>query len=222
MKIIIANSNYSLNNVYESIQIKSEIEIISDKDELNHEFLDSFNPDWIFFPHWSYIIPKCIYSKFKCVVFHMTDLPFGRGGSPLQNLIVRGITDTKMSAIRVGEGIDTGDIYLKSNLSLLGRAEDIYRRAARLTVKMIHEIIEENPQPYIQRGKVTSFSRRKPHESEIKKIESIDELYDFIRMLDAPGYPKAFIEINNFRFEFSRATLHNDNSIKADVEVKMK
>ncbi len=27
--------------------------------------------------------------KFECVCFHMTDVPYGRGGSPLQNLIIR-------------------------------------------------------------------------------------------------------------------------------------
>ena len=29
----------------------------------------------------------------------MTDLPYGRGGSPLQNLIIRGFESTKISAI---------------------------------------------------------------------------------------------------------------------------
>ena len=30
-----------------------------------------------------------IHENYKCIIFHMTDLPFGRGGSPLQNLISR-------------------------------------------------------------------------------------------------------------------------------------
>ena len=47
----------------------------------------------------------------------MTDLPFGRGGSPLQNLIVRGYKSTKLTAIKVQSGIDTGDIYLKKPFS---------------------------------------------------------------------------------------------------------
>jgi len=50
----------------------------------------------------------------------MTDLPFGRGGSPLQNLIVRGFTHTKLSALRVEKGLDTGDIYLKEDLEQYG------------------------------------------------------------------------------------------------------
>ena len=59
----------------------------------------------------------------------MTDLPFGRGGSPLQNLITRGISKTKISALRCNEEIDAGPIYLKRPLSLHGSAEEIYQLA---------------------------------------------------------------------------------------------
>jgi len=54
--------------------------------ELNHENIQHMNPDFIFFPHWSTHIPSAIYSNFNCIIFHMTDLPYGRGGSPLQIL----------------------------------------------------------------------------------------------------------------------------------------
>jgi len=64
--------------------------------------VEEIQPQYIFFPHWSWIIPKRIYEAYECVVFHMTDLPFGRGGSPLQNLISRGIHQTRISAIRTG------------------------------------------------------------------------------------------------------------------------
>ena len=48
----------------------------------------------------------------------MTDLPFGRGGSPLQNLIIRGIYDTKISAIKANKEIEAGDIYCQHNLNI--------------------------------------------------------------------------------------------------------
>ena len=83
-------------------------------------------------PHWSYIIPKDIFNLFNCVVFHMTDLPFGRGGSPLQNLIIRGYEKTKISALKVTNGIDSGPIYLKKPLSLDGTAYEIMIRASQL------------------------------------------------------------------------------------------
>ena len=64
--------------------------LIDKKEELNLEKVRATNPRYIFFPHWSYIVPEEIYNNFECVIFHMTDVPFGRGGSPLQNLITRG------------------------------------------------------------------------------------------------------------------------------------
>ena len=53
----------------------------------------------------------------------MTDLPFGRGGSPLENLILRGHTSTVISAIKCAPELDSGDIYLQKPLSLYGSAE---------------------------------------------------------------------------------------------------
>ena len=85
---------------------------ISEKEEFNEAALIKLQPEIIFIPHWSNIIPESIWKKFTCIVFHMTDLPYGRGGSPLQNLIVRGHSETMISAIKVDRGIDTGDVYL--------------------------------------------------------------------------------------------------------------
>ena len=47
----------------------------------------------------------------------MTDLPYGRGGSPLQNLIVRGHKHTMISAIKCVKELDAGPIYLKKPLT---------------------------------------------------------------------------------------------------------
>jgi methionyl-tRNA formyltransferase len=57
----------------------------------------------------------------------MTDIPYGRGGSPLQNLIARRRKKkTKLSALRMVEELDAGPVYTKTNISLMGRAEEIY------------------------------------------------------------------------------------------------
>ena len=46
-------------------------------------------------------MPSEIIRNYECICFHETDLPFGRGGSPIQNLIVRGFKTTKISAIKM-------------------------------------------------------------------------------------------------------------------------
>lgn len=192
---------------------------ISKKEDFTASKLNEIKPDRIFIPHWSYIIPSEIFETFECIVFHMTDLPYGRGGSPLQNLIVRGHKETRISAIRVNEGIDTGKVYLKAPLSLLGAAQEIFLRSAEIIESMILAIIEENPQPIKQEGKPVNFKRRKPQDGDISGLEELEEVYDFIRMLDCDGYPPAFLETKHFRLEFSRASLMADKSIIADVRI---
>lgn len=199
---------------------KIEWILISDKDDFNVNEVRKFDPDYIFFPHWSWIIPKEVFESYKCIVFHMTDLPFGRGGSPLQNLISRGIVNTKISAISVSEEIDAGDIYLKKDLNLNGTADEIFIRASKIIFfEMIPLIIEENIKPFEQSGEVVHFNRRSPNESEINNsINSMEELYNHIRMLDGERYPKAFINFGKYRLEFSRASFKGDKII-SDVIV---
>ena len=191
---------------------------INNSVDFSLEKIDEIKPECIFVLHWSYIIPSSIYEKYDCILFHMTDLPYGRGGSPLQNLIVRGHKTTKLSAIKVQKGIDTGDIYLKEELSLHGTAEEIFIRAGELMVEMIKEIIEKNIIPTPQKGEPLLFKRRKPEDSDMGQLVSLEAIYDHIRMLDCEGYPAAFIENENFRFEFTRASLKSNNII-ADVRI---
>lgn len=176
------------------------------------------SPRYIFFLHWSWKVPEQIVGCFECVCFHMTDVPFGRGGSPLQNLIVRGYRETKLTALRMTEELDGGPVYLQEPLSLEGNAEEIYLRATRLSGKMIERVVRGEVKPKPQQGQVVNFKRRKPSESEIEKLGSLEELYDFIRMLDAEGYPRAFLQFSGMRFEFSRAALY-DGRIVADVKI---
>ncbi len=196
--------------------------LITHNEKLTIDFINSIQPRYLFFPHWSWMIPKEIYQNYECVVFHMTDLPFGRGGSPLQNLIVRGIKKTKITALRVEKNIDAGPIYLKKNLPLNGSAKEIYKRAAKIIfTEMIPYIIKNEPKPVPQKGNIVRFERRKPGESSIMNIDDLEKIYDSIRMLDAEGYPLAFFETPKYKIEFSDAKL-NKGILTAKVIIKLK
>ena len=192
---------------------------IRDKKDLKQKLLNDLNPRYIFFPHWSHIVPKNFIDDYECVCFHMTDLPYGRGGSPLQNLILRKHKETKISALKMTDELDAGPIYFKKKLNLEGNAKEIYERSSKIICTMIQKIISNKIVPKKQVGKVTKFSRRKPSQSEIKKFTSLNELYDFIRMLDAPNYPRASLRKNNHIFEFFDVKLENDY-LTASVKIK--
>lgn len=196
--------------------------LIKEKHELTQEFLESVKPKYVFFPHWSHIIPKSIYNNYECVVFHMTDLPYGRGGSPLQNLIVNGHKETKISAIKVVKELDAGPVYIKFPLSLEGTAQEIYTRASSVIFeKLIPTIVADNPQPLEQVGEVFSFKRRRPEDGNLENCKDINKIFDYIRMLDAEGYPNAYLELNDYVLTFKKAQIVN-GEVKAEVIFKRK
>ena len=201
---------------------KNDWYLIKDKSELTYERIKEIDPKYIFFPHWSWKIPKEIYENFNCIIFHMTGLPYGRGGSPLQNLILRGHNSTVISAIQATGNIDTGLLlYTHTGISLDGPALLIYKRCSdKVFEVMIPYIIKNNPTGIEQDGDVVEFKRRIPEESDISKINGLKEIYDYIRMLDADEYPRPFIEKDGKRFEFWNAEI-KDNYIKANVKIEV-
>lgn len=210
------------NNMYDRTSLfgKRDVFFLKTKEELSINFLKEIKPRYVFFPHWSYIIPEEIYSNFECIIFHMTDVPFGRGGSPLQNLISRGIYDTKISAIRCVSELDGGGVYLKRDLSLKeGAAWEIYAKAGEVISEMIDEIIGKALTPKPQVGEIVKFNRRKPAESNIGSFSDVGKIYDYIRMLDAPGYPKAFFVNNGVKFSFSNSKFEN-GKVVASAEIE--
>jgi methionyl-tRNA formyltransferase len=174
--------------------------------------------DIVFFPHYSKIIPQDFWVEHECVLFHCTDLPFGRGGSPIQNLISRGIYETKISAIRVNGTVDGGDIYMKVPFNMeRGSVDDILARMWDVIAwKMIPNIMTGiKPRP--QEGQIVEFTRRVPHESILSGTNDRG-LYDFVRMLDGEGYPNAYIDVGCYRLKFRNAKLV-DGKFSAEVFV---
>ena len=123
---------------------------------------------YLFFLHWSDKVPSDLLQRVECVCFHMTDVPFGRGGSPLQNLIVGGFRETKLTALRMTPELDGGPVYLKVPLSLEGgTAEEIYQRVSRLSCELALRIAAGEPLPERQQGAPVVFRRRRPEDSAI-------------------------------------------------------
>ena len=229
MKIIIATIKSwnierarALQKKYEGVH---EIVIYTSKEEFTQKNICDFQPDYIFLPHWSYIMPKEITDGWECVVFHMTDLPYGRGGSPLQNLIIRGHKETKISAIRVTEKLDGGPIYMKHALSLEGSAQEIYVRCSEVIFQeMIPQFLDEGKEkitPVPQEGEPVLFKRRRPEDGEITSDMKTDQIYDYIRMLDAEGYPRAFIAFGDYQLELEQAEFVNNDNDEKELSAKV-
>jgi methionyl-tRNA formyltransferase len=190
--------------------------------KINKNNIDIINPKLIFFIHWSKMIPKDLYEKYICIQFHLSDLPKGRGGSPIQNQILRNLNRTKISAFKVEKELDSGPICMKQNFVLKGNAINILKNMESQSIKMIKKLIEKKTIKFRRQiGNPTFFNRRKPHESkiDISKIRTIDKFYNFLRMLDAPSYPNAFIQLKDFKISFNDIKKIN-NIINAKVKIQ--
>lgn len=203
-----------------SRRLDRAVESISAPTQLSPAVVTAIDPQWIFVPHWSNVIPESIWGQWPTVIFHMTDLPYGRGGSPLQNLIQRGHSSTMLTGLRCSAGLDADDVYLKQPLSLHGNAEEIFLRADALIEQMIERIVREEPMATPQQGEPVLFSRRCPAQSNLASCPEgeLSAWFDQIRMLDAEGYPHAFLEAQGMRLEFRRVCQRSDG-LHADVRI---
>ena len=64
-----------------------------------------------------------------------------------------------------------------------------------------------------------TLKRRIPEQSELKSDMPINVIYDYIRMLDAEGYPNAFVKWGNYKLKFTAAS-KKDGKITANVEIE--
>src|SRR5439155_6844160 len=102
--LVVAEKSWNRRLFEETLsKLPGEWHFVGDQRELTVDVVRAFRPRKIFFLHWSRKVPVEIVREFECVLFHMTDLPHGRGGSPLQNLIARGRGQTKLTALRMVE-----------------------------------------------------------------------------------------------------------------------
>lgn len=120
-------------------------------------------PRYTFFLNWSRYVPASVLGRCECVNFHCTALPYGRGGHPIENLILRGHTETVMTAYRMNEFFDAGPIYgTRGPISLAGTKMMILERFVDPCADLIRWIATTEPLPTPQVGVTMRFGRLSP------------------------------------------------------------
>ena len=217
--IFASKKNYISNQLFEKLKKKYNIEFVCEKCKLEETILRT-NPTKIFFFHWSYIVPKNIYNKYECINIHTSNLPNGRGGSPLQNQIIDNIITTRVNSLKMTDkGIDAGPIYCYKEISLQGSIFDIWLTLGNVSYDLICKIIDENLIPIEQENNcLKKYNRRKNNIIPFDKQDDLLKIYDFIRMLDFEDYPSPYIKMGIYKLEFNRANF-NGEEIIADVKI---
>jgi len=211
---ILAKHKFYFEDVLTTLKdLKVEVSFFQTIDEfLSQDEKEKKYFKFLFFPHYSKLIPKEIISEYVCIGFHTGNLPSDRGGSPIQNKILRGEYRTLVSALRLTEELDSGPIYCSRPVDLeFGDIESILKNISVHISTMILEIIQTEIIPQPQKGIPKYQSRLKQFNSELDlSILNIKTLYDRIRMVDGLDYPPAYIIINNFKITMKNAQLENN------------
>ena len=190
-------------NIYKKIMSNFEAQylLVTSKEEYSEEALFSFKPDIVLFYGWSWKISNSVLEEFECIMLHPSKLPKYRGGSPIQNQIINGETESAVTLFVMTDEMDAGDIVAQKSYSLQGHLCEILNRIEKNGIELTMTILSEGIFPITQDHSAATFcKRRKPEQSEITIEEIINKsgiyLYNKIRMLEDP-YPNAYIKTSD-------------------------
>lgn len=131
------------------------------------------------------------------LVVHESDLPNGRGFSPIQWQLLEGKSEIIISLIEVTEDLDRGDIFIQSKMRFNGTElyEEIRNKQAKATKKIINNFLNKFPKftKKKQYGKGSIYPKRKPYNSQLNFKKSIEENFNLLRIGNNDSWPSFFI-----------------------------
>jgi methionyl-tRNA formyltransferase len=154
------------------------------------------------------IIPKKYLLKSKInLIPHESNLPHGRGMSPISWQILENKQKIYFSLIEADQQIDSGKIYYTKKISIPKHFlfDEIKKTQLNTNLKLIERFIIHytkkltTPKSTKQSGKVSFYKRRNPKDSEIDIKKSIEKQFNLLRIADNQNYP-TFFKIHGKKF----------------------
>lgn len=134
------------------------------------------------------------------LVVHESDLPKGKGWSPVTWQILEGKSRIPVTLFEAVDDVDAGPIYAQGHMELDGTEllSEIKHQQGAITIELILEFVEKYPNVIgkEQEGKETYYSRRRPEDSELEIDQSILDQFHILRVCDNDRYPAYFIHRN--------------------------
>lgn len=137
------------------------------------------------------------------LVVHESDLPKGKGWSPLTWQILEGKDKIPLTLFEASKEVDAGGVYAKEFIQLEGHEmlDEIKHQQGLKTKKLIIDFIDRYPnlEASPQKGKSTYYPKRTPKDSELDISKSIKEQFNLLRVCDNERYP-AYFKINGKKY----------------------
>ena len=141
------------------------------------------------------VFKKLSLNKFNLVV-HESDLPEGKGWSPITWQILEGKNTIPVTLFEAADSIDSGQIYSQAYISLNGTEllDEIKHQQGIVTQSLILSFIESLPdiKARPQSGDESFYPRRRPDNSRLDVHKSLYEQFDLLRVCDNERYPAHF------------------------------
>ena len=145
------------------------------------------------------IVPADVLGRARSnVVVHASDLPRGRGMSPMTWQILAGARSIPVTLFEAVEALDAGPIYLQRHMDTVGNEllPELREALAVITVDMCLEFVARFPtilaEGRPQRGESSVHPRRRPDDSRLDPRAPLAEQFDLLRVVDNKRYPAFF------------------------------
>ncbi|MBL69339.1 MAG: UDP-2,4-diacetamido-2,4,6-trideoxy-beta-L-altropyranose hydrolase [Verrucomicrobiales bacterium] len=151
------------------------------------------------------------------LVVHESNLPEGKGWSPLTWQVLEGKNTIPITLLEAGKYIDSGIIYLRDNIYFNGSEliDEMRARQAKYTFKICSQFVRKYPdiiaEGMPQKGEETFYRKRTKKESRLDVQKSIAEQFDLLRVVDNERYP-AYFELNGVTYTIKIEKLIDENS----------
>jgi hypothetical protein len=162
--------------------------------------------DFCFYLSCGQIVPVNILAQFRHnLVVHESDLPKGKGWSPLTWQILEGKKSIPVTLCEALEKVDRGVIYAQEWMEFKGHEliNELREAQAKVTIKLCKRFVDGYPQilgeAREQVGEESFYPRRRAMDSKIDPAQSIDAQFDLLRVVDNQWYP-AFFDLNGWRY----------------------
>jgi len=137
------------------------------------------------------------------IVCHPSDLPHGKGFSPLAWQIIEGKSEIVFTLFEAVGDVDAGPYYIKESILLAGHElnEEIKNIQGNLVNKLCNKYIDEYSEipPMNQVGDESFYQRRTSNDSQLDLDSSIRVQFNLLRVVDNERYPAFFI-INGHKY----------------------
>ena len=206
------------------LAIENNIPVYQPVKARDKEFIDkikSLNPDVIVVVAFGQILPKEILEipKLGCINVHVSLLPKYRGAAPINWVIINGEEKTGVTTMYMDEGLDTGDMILKTEVNLdenitAGELHDKMMNIGAETLKETLRLIEEGNAPReVQNHEEFSYAPiMNKSLGNIDFSKSAREIHNLVRGVNP--WPSAYTTYNDVIMKVWKTKVLDEKSTK--------